>query len=239
MALTNRKTTIYSPLPDGRRYVLIRPKGPLNDYHLHLFILESFIPEDHKLVTQRRSKLITINLPEVLQMIKPEQPETNASDSELDKLIDRLLERKLCLLNKDSTKYINFFESIEVGKSGVKFLINYQIIDFLLWVQNYWGKDNLARVNFSATHSFTSVYSEIIYNKIITTPTNYFEITVDDFRYELLATAPSYTDIRNLKQKVISPIIRDINKFTEYTLTVKQRYQGKVTTYLLFSWTKS
>lgn len=58
-------------------------------------------------------------------------------------------------------------------------------------------------------------------------------MSVDEFRNEVLATAHSYGDIRNLKQKVITPIIKYINSFTSYRLNMTQRYQGRTTTQLI------
>lgn len=235
MALTNRKITLYPPLnKNGSRYIVARPKGMLNDYHLHFFILTSITPEDQKLIIRQQQKNVVLPLNTLYNMLNWQQINC---EKELENLVERLMERKLYIVEKEQKHCWNFFATINYDNESIKFTINWKIIEYMLWLQDYWGKKNYSRIDFAATHQFLSVYSEIIYNRIINSADNQLLITVDDFKQLVWAIAPSYSDIRNLKQKVITPILNDINKFTNYTLALSQHYQGRTTTHLQFSWT--
>lgn len=229
MALTNRKSIIYPPLENGERYIVARPKSQENDYRLHIKILFEFtaqLPKDNSLTNFKIPRHELVNL----------LAWQNDSIIELDALIERLIERKLYVVKSNGQDCYSFFSHLSYDESDFILTINPLIYPFLRWQLNYWGLSNYARIDFAATHLFSSVYSEIMYNKIITTSECEFTISVDDFRDMVWATAPSYSDIRNLKKKVIQPILKDINEFTQYQLSVGQVNLVRRATHLVFSW---
>ena len=236
MALTHRKTIIYPPLNDGSRYVVARPKGKITDYRLHVQLL-------FKVATQMSNfpagsaEALTVSFlrTELYQLLNWDLQNPNLQE-ELEALIERLMERKLYQIKPNGQQCSNFFAEIEYDDLSVNLAINPQIIHFLHWQLDYWGRENFTKINFAATHLFTSVYSEIMYNKIINSHENSLTLTIDDFRELVWANAPSYGDIRNLKKKVLQPIINDINNFTEFELSVSQLTQIRRATHLVFSW---
>lgn len=236
MALTNRKTIIYPPLSDGSRYVVARPKGKITDYRLHVQLLFKVAEQSSEFFTlSPMAMTFSFLRTELYQLLDWDLQNLDLKE-ELEALIERLMERKLYQIKATGQQCSNFFAEIEYDDLCVNLVINPQIIHFLQWQLNYWGRDNFARINFAATHLFTSVYSEIMYNKIIKTRANSFTLTIDDFRALVWANASSYSDIRNLKKKVLVPIINDINSFTEFELSVSQLTQVRRATHLVFSW---
>lgn len=233
MSLTNRKTIIFPPLLNGCRYVVSRPTGEKFDYLFHVYTFLSVSDMDLNLVKYHQNKVIICSLDEMYKHVGLADLPQEVKKIELNNLITRVMERKLHVVSDDQIKMVSYITSVTITDESIIIVLNYEIIEFLIWQQNYWGRNNLNKVDFGAPHFFQSVYSEVIYNQIITTSSPELKYTVEEFRILVWAHAVSYSEIHKLRQKVVKPIENDINKYTDYKIKFEFKKSGNKITHIV------
>ena len=148
---------------------------------------------------------------------------------------ERLFERKIRLqLDNGKELLTRFVQSVifdpEAGAVNIRFATD--IYPYLSELENNFTKYRLANIV-----QLTSVYAVRLYELLICwlgQGLHNKEFDIDDFR-RLMGVDDKYNQFGQLKDRVITPALEQINEFTDHEIRVSYRKVGRVFRFIAFS----
>ena len=173
-------------------------------------------------------------------MSKPETCFYNGNDQynayrDLKTASERLFERKIRIqLDNGKELLTRFVQSVifdpDAGRVNIRFATD--IYPYLSELEKNFTKYRLANIV-----QLTSVYAVRLYELLICwlgQGLHNKEFDIDDFR-RLMGVDDKYSQFGQLKDRVITPALEQINEFTDHEIRVSYRKVGRVFRFIAFS----
>jgi plasmid replication initiation protein len=158
---------------------------------------------------------------------------------DLKRAADRLFERWLMIdtpdpenpkASKTKTRWVQSV-TYEDGGGAVTVMFAHKIIPYLAQLERCFTSYNLRQVA-----GFNSFYSHRIYELLVQFPKNRERTVTVEWLRENFALKDTYPRIVDLKKWVIDPAIKDINEYTDLTVSYTQRKRGKTIEAFVFQY---
>lgn len=154
----------------------------------------------------------------------------------LQAAVDRLWKREILIDPENPASMVRWItkKAYFTAKGSVNIAFSAQIMPFLTELKERYTSYSLKHVA-----RFNNTYSIRVYELLVQFKKNQErKISVLDFR-AMLNLGEKYSAIKDLKKRVVTPALNDINEHSNVTVELDQEKQGKVVTHLIFKYSIS